>query len=32
MEKDWAARVGAERVDDLRTTLEMLRQSWLAEE
>ncbi len=30
-EKDWTARVGARRLQDLRVTLEMLRRSWLAE-
>lgn len=30
IEADWAERVGARRVEELRTTLELLRQSWLA--
>jgi len=32
LEADWAKRVGVKRLEDLRTTLEMLRDSWLAEE
>jgi DNA-binding MarR family transcriptional regulator len=33
MEADWAARIGAQRVEDLRTTLELLRTKvFLAEE
>jgi len=31
-EQDWAKRVGARRLDDLHTTLDLLRRSWLAEE
>jgi DNA-binding MarR family transcriptional regulator len=31
VEADWMKRVGARRIDELRTTLELLRESWLAE-
>ena len=31
IEADWIARVGARRVEGLRTTLELLRESWLSE-
>jgi DNA-binding MarR family transcriptional regulator len=31
-ERDWAKRVGARRLDELRATLELLRRSWLAED
>jgi DNA-binding MarR family transcriptional regulator len=30
IEEDWVARVGAKRVGDLRSTLELLRESWLS--
>lgn len=32
IEADWAKRVGVRRIEDLVTTLELLRESWLAEE
>jgi DNA-binding MarR family transcriptional regulator len=32
IEADWSARVGARRIEDLRATLELLRQSWLADD
>ncbi len=31
IEQDWAARVGARRLEELRATLDLLRRSWLEE-